>query len=413
MRSVETKHIKIIYLVGGPLTKRWLSYYCVDEMATVFDVEFWDIAAILPDGYNVSSIEERPYARTILSLNDLRQNLKRLPKDTLLVNEIGLVPNHYEVLKLVSSYISNSIVIDFWTYFMWDVVDKKGSAQQTSNPKILKTRIYQYDFIWHIAKLCHCRSVNDIKKLNEGFKKRKNDRENAIIEARCKSLFKIYEMTYKPFHKYTINHPDYEKYLQVRSQKERTDKYIVFIADAYPYHPEITLLPGYNADDIAKLYYASLNRFFDIIENIYECKVVIAEHPSMHWKDNPFDGREVVYYKTAELVRDSYAVCMHASCAFSFVALFDKPVAILYNNAIDANSSIKADIHRMARAIQHKVIDTDTMGENMTNIFLPIDKRLRLQYLQTFADADCSTPNKELMKRHFINIHNEIINNLS
>ena len=405
MNGSDIKHIKIVYLVGGPLTKRWLSYYCVDEMAVDFDVEFWDIAALLPDGYDVSAIEERVYERTILSMDELRQNLKRLSKDTLLVNEIGLVPSHYEVLKMVASYIPNGIVIDFWTYNMWDIWNK---SQAPTSQKGIKQYLYQFDAIWYISKLLHCRSMVDVRDLRKALQIRKENRHIMTEEENCKRLFKIYEMTYKPFQQYTINHPDYEKYLQVRYQKDRLDKYIVFIADDYPYHPETIIRPGYDREEVSKQYYASLNRFFDKVEKTYACKVVIAEHPSARWVHNPFDGREMVFFKTAELVRDSYAVCLHCSCAFSFAALFDKPVAILYNQALEANDPMRLETPLMAQAIRGRMVDIDTM-EDITGIFQPIDKEARAFYIRTFADADSNIPNEQLMKQHFINIHNEIL----
>ena len=408
MHGVDAKNIKIVYLVGGPLTKRWLSYYCVDEMSADFDVEFWDIAAILPDGYNVSSIEERPYARTILSLNDLRQNLKRLPKDTLLVNEIGLVPNHYEVLKLVSSYISNSIVIDFWTYFMWDVVEQLQTRPEGYS---IKQRLYKNDIIWCVSKLLHCHSKADLQNLRQTLKNRKEDRQNIRELEKCRRLFNIYKITYKPYQQYTINHPDYEKYIQVRNTRERQDKYILFIADNYPYHPEIVMKSGYDKDEVAKQYYASLNRFLDKVEETYGCKVVIAEHPSSHWEHNPFNGREIIYFKTAELVRDSYAVCLHMSCAFSFVALFDKPVAILYNHALNANQSMLTLVPRMANAIQREIIDTDTI-DDVNGIFQPICRLSRELYLRTFIEADSNKTNAQRLKEYFVEIHNEIIRRL-
>lgn len=409
MYNADVKNIKIVYLVGGPLTKRWLSYYCVDEMATDFDVEFWDIAAVLSDGYHVSAIEERVYVHTIQSIEDLRQNLKRLPKDALLVNEIGLVPSHYEVLKMVASHIPNSIIIDFWTYYMWDVWDNLQTSALKMN---IKQYLYQFNMIWYAAKLLHCCSMADVRNLCQALKNRKENHRILNEEEKCKHLFKIYEMTYKPFQPYTINHPDYERYLQVRNQTERKDKYILFIADNYPYHPEIVMRPGYDREEVAKRYYMSLNRFFDKVEETYGCKVVIAEHPSAHWDVNPFDGREIVYFKTAELVRDSFAVCLHMSNAFSFATLFNKPIAILYNDALNADLSMLTDTPRLARAIHREMIDTDTI-EDVSDIFQPIEGNARAQYIRTFADADSNIPNAQLMKQHFINIHNEIIKSQS
>ena len=415
--SLDSKHIKIVYLVGGPITQRWLDYYQVDEMAKVFDVEFWNCSAILDDGYIVTNPIRRDYVVTIDGVKDYKRRLKRLPKDTIAVIEIGLVERNYAILKRASKSVTNGVIIDFWTYFMWDAVKEISEPQLPKKEPIskfarLKALLYKSDVLWLVSRLIKCRSTKQMKSVYLGCKKRIEDRRSLLREEQCKSLFHLYEMTYKPHQSYTINHPDYEKYLLIKDKKERTDRYIVFIADFYPYHPEIILREGYNQKQVAKEYYDSLNRFFDKVEKQLNCKVVIAEHPSGKWEHNPFNGREIVYYKTADLVRDSIGVCLHSSCAISYAALFDKPVFIIYTKALEASSILSFYTPVMANALQREICEIDNI-EDTSNIFLPIDENVRQRYIHTFADADSNKLNAERMKEHFINIHNEIIKSQS
>ena len=408
------RDIKLVYFVSGPLSQRWLDYYHIDEMAECFDVEFWDCSAIIANSYNVNNPILRPYVLTIKNIVDFEQHLKRLPKDTLAVIEIGLIEPYYPILRRIARYIKNGIQIDFWSYAPWAITEDKNRIlinhiDDSSILKKIKDFLYQSDVIWFIAKLSKCRNFSQVKTLYTGLEKRKRMMKIQRKEKRCKSLFKIYEMTYKPSSLYTINHPDYEKYLQLRNREDRLDRYIVFIADAYPFHPERKISPDLDIEDIARRYYASLNKFFDKVEKAYGCKVVIAEHPSAHWDTNPFNGREIVYYKTAELVRDSIGVCIHISSAISYVALFNKPVAVIYTASMDADVDMGRYTYIMADSLGLGVYDMDTI-EDVSDIFQPIDKETRALYIRTFADADSNIPNAQLMKQHFINIHNEIIN---
>ena len=86
---------------------------------------------------------------------------------------------------------------------------------------------------------------------------------------------------------------------------------------------------------LAPLFYGSLNSFFSKVEQHFGCKVVIAAHPSSVYTNNPFDGRDIIYNKTCELIKDCTAVCMHTSNALSYAILFNKPLALLTNKAFN------------------------------------------------------------------------------
>jgi hypothetical protein len=79
------------------------------------------------------------------------------------------------------------------------------------------------------------------------------------------------------------------------------------------------------------IYFRDLNAYFDYIEKSYDVKVVIAAHPKAYsYKDiNPFNGREIVFNKSCELIKDSQFVLTHHSTAISFAILFRKPIVFL------------------------------------------------------------------------------------
>lgn len=73
-----------------------------------------------------------------------------------------------------------------------------------------------------------------------------------------------------------------------------------------------------------ELYYKELNNFFKVLENKFCSRVIIAAHPKAEYKGTEYEGREIVYYKTPELIRDSKLVLyMYGSCG-TYIALFKK-----------------------------------------------------------------------------------------
>jgi hypothetical protein len=143
---------------------------------------------------------------------------------------------------------------------------------------------------------------------------------------------------------------------------------------------------------------------------MYHCPVVIAEHPSGNNNDNPYDGREVVFYKTAELIRDSSAVCMHCTNAFTMVALFNKPLSIITCDALRASKNVGGRTAKFASVLNIPLIDTDAI-EDMSTVFYPINEQIRSSFLSVFVDAERQENNTELLKKHIQSIHKEITEN--
>ena len=387
---------KIIFLVGGPLTKRWLFNYRIDELAQSFDVEYWDCSPMIKHPYHVTERLQREYAYQIDSYEILDQRLAQQPWDAILIPEIGFCEENYPLLKRIAAKIRYCLMIDIWSYNLLDYVD--GLRLEGNHTP-------QHSF-------CPKRLVKSLlRKLRDVFKPDKQPHHTEVnYPQACRDLFEIYEISYKPTAQYSINHVDYEKYLEVKAQpKRRQDKYIVYVGQYFPLHPEYAMIePDVDFPALAEPFYKSLNAFFDRLEDVYQCPVVIAEHPSGNNKGNPYSGREVVFYQTAELIRDSYAVCMHCTNAFSMVALFDKPVSILTCNALRVSRNLGGRTEKFASILKTPLVDMDK-NQDLANIFNPMGKELRENFLSVFVDTEREQGNAELLQKHIRAIHNEII----
>lgn len=387
---------KIIFLIGGPLTKRWLFNYRIDELAQSFDVEYWNCSALIAHPYRVAEEIERDYVHQIDSFEALDKRLAEQPWDAILIPEIGFCEENYPLLKRIAKKIRYCLMIDIWSYNLLDYVDslalKDNDATQSSfHPKN-----------WLKSLL---------RKLMSLIKPIAQPQHTAVdYDKACKDLFEIYEISYKPTAPYSINHVDYEKYLEVKAQhKCRKDKYIVYVGQYFPLHPEYAMVePNVDFKALVEPFYKSLNAFFDHLEETYQCPVVIAEHPSGNNQGNPYNGREVVFYQTAELIRDSYAACMHCTNAFSMVALFDKPVAILTCDALQVSRNLGGRTAKFSSILNAPLVDMDRC-QDYSNIFTSMDKELRKNFLSVFVDTEREQGNAELLRKHIQSIHNEII----
>lgn len=130
-----------------------------------------------------------------------------------------------------------------------------------------------------------------------------------------------------------INSSDYEIYLKAKlTVSESVDKYVVFLDEYLPFHPDWKMLKIEPLE--AGKYYQSLNNFFLEIEKKYGLKVIIAAHPKadLYKTQNFFNGREVYFGKTVELVRDSEFVIAHMSTSVGFAVTFEKKIVFVYTD---------------------------------------------------------------------------------
>lgn len=132
-----------------------------------------------------------------------------------------------------------------------------------------------------------------------------------------------------------INMVDYERYALAKLSGLRVQgRYAVFLDTYLPHHPDLRVV-GYPAIDPVH-YYDVLNRFFGFVEDKFNVRVVIAAHPKADYaRYNPFRGRETLFDKTAELVRDSQFAISHMSTSVSYVVLNYKPVVFIVTNEME------------------------------------------------------------------------------
>lgn len=153
-----------------------------------------------------------------------------------------------------------------------------------------------------------------------------------------------------------VHNKDYDEFILNNNSKCTESQYIVFIdtgmVNAEDFR-KINANPIYPNENI---YYENLNKDFSRFEEYYQAPVVIAAHPKSEFHGE-FGERKVIYYKTAELVRDAVLVLMHSSCAVNFVILYEKPYVFLIDKYIRSSAVWGYLVEPMIKELNAKTYD--------------------------------------------------------
>lgn len=384
--------IKVVITHPSQLFDRWIKYYCMDELAQVFDLEYWDCSSIVTPSYIVPNSLSRPYLRVIHSIKEFETHISNLPKDTVLITEVFQCAENYKFHEIQSKYFQNILHFNFYGNIITHInLDETCTVDSVPNPRkkrnSIKSILYRSDIIRALIKwIFHPKGRNFIQ---------------LYLDNKCRKIYaQCTEVSCVKNASQRINHPDFETYLSIKEEPRLIQhKYAVFIDTYFPYHSESYLGEAVplNIDEIAQKYYKSLNTYFRQVETKLGIPVVIAAHPYANYNENnPFENREVYYYQTARLIKDCEVVCIHGSNAFSYVALYNKPVEIIINSSIKGTYFGNA-AELTASKLHLPIYDTDK-SLSVAPSFRKIDNELRIKYIDKYlGDISTQKSNKELL----------------
>lgn len=155
--------------------------------------------------------------------------------------------------------------------------------------------------------------------------------------------------------------------------------YYVHIDEYLPFHPD-TLISGMEFMD-PDLYYSKINYLFDLIERETRKKVIIAAHPiaSKYKTQNYYGNRDVIFYKTASLIKYSDGVFNHCSTSMSLAILYNKPIITLLSEDMKSKVGKFYDQCKFTgEFIKSKVINIDHLPDDIS--FPEIDHDIYDQY---------------------------------
>ena len=131
-----------------------------------------------------------------------------------------------------------------------------------------------------------------------------------------------------------INSDDYDACSLLLNNQSSTNNYILFLDEYLPLHPDTILLGIKTIKE--NDYYPELNKYFDFVEKKYNLPIVIAAHPKAlkYHKKNYFNGRKVLFNKTAELTKDALFVLAHDSTSVNYPIYFNKKIHFITSKNI-------------------------------------------------------------------------------
>lgn len=391
----QIRKIKIVITHSSKLSERWRNYYCLDDLKKKFDVEYWDCSSFTYPNFSSTKVIRDNYSFILQDIKEFESRLKLLPSDTLMITDIHFNKWNYQVHKIQSKYFKDIIQIVFFSNNILKESDLNLSEKKNKSLLLRVENVY----------LSIMNKVMPYMKTPIG----------RLYLKKTKKLYNIHIISCANRSYYRINHPDYDSYLKLKNIRPSCDsKYILFLDNYFPYHSEIKRFQkNFEPEKIATDYYLSMNTFFQKLENYYGCDVIIAAHPTAQYTINPFEGRKIIYGKTAELVKCSFAVCLHNSNSISFAIMYDKPLTILHNKAYRESKLLWPRLPVMANLLGIKLVDTDLINR-VKDIFSYIDKTVKDKYVDIYlhnVDDKCDTPNSILFEKYFIDIYMKCYNN--
>lgn len=188
-----------------------------------------------------------------------------------------------------------------------------------------------------------------------------------------------------------IHSYDYDqtlKYGRSRLGKPNKKEVCVFLDEAATHHSDFYL--GDEQPPNPKIYFNTMNKFFDTVEKNTGYRVIIAAHPRSNYEalGDVFDGREIVKGKTMELVAGSKMVLMHASTSVSYAVLYKKPIFLTRVPGLSKLHPINIMVDVFANELGSNVIDiTNTLSHPDD-----LDLKVSFEKYETYEKKYIKTP---------------------
>ena len=336
---------KVIYVSWAKLTDKYARDYFIDHLiANGVEVEFWDVVAFMREPHNEIGELDVDYLRVLQSYGEF-ENLVKLNEnnDTVYVLMINLCWEVRSVYQLLSKYRCKT------AFLSWGAMPAATEPiLQRAATKLIKEPSRFFNILVKKFFLLSYLQLGLIKPFDVVF-----TAGSLLGEEDLPSKKKI-----------KFNSFDYAHYLHALEidNSFSCEKYAVFLDLNMPYHSDLARegLKTVNPHD----YYQSLNRFFALLEEQYEVKIIIAAHPKTNPNTSAFGDRKVYRLNTAEIVKDAEFVITHHSTALSYAVLNIKPCIFIYTNEMEelySNSRIK-EIKSFADYLDAPVYNIDKLN---------------------------------------------------
>ncbi|MGQ3558623.1 hypothetical protein ACT724_06205 [Ornithobacterium rhinotracheale] len=345
--------------------------------------EYWSICKIVGFDY---TINETPCARYFSSINEIVSAL-RLEKKAFLCNiQISLNKELYPIFKAAAKYAD----------LVYEIKYLDGSIAVMSP----KNKISKFHLL--LNKLDPKQLIKRIQTKLFLIKYHRSNVKKQLIQFLPPNTNAKKELEVHHFD-YIINQNEPMKNIS------KSEKFIVFLDQGLPSHPDFKHLGRKNIDK--KVYLERMNLLFKTLEERLGYPVVIAAHPKSSYSENDFGGREIIKYHSSSLSKNAEAVLFHYSTAFNYAILNNKPmVGIIMNEFL--NEKNQTGLHLNVKTTEHicelfnaPLINIDhDLDKISANLILTVDKHKYEDFKNTYliSQANKELSNYEIVKNRLL-----------
>lgn len=383
----------VVFIKYSPLTKKVYDDYCFESLLNNgYCVEYWDVTSLfkikLPNFEEYSS-----GAEIVIRRFDSYKQLEKiayLNNDALFISLMTCRLNQFRLLRVFSRINAK---FAFWGPSPIYTINNnvKDRIKRITLHKCLffvKNEIMHLLIRMHLVKYYdYYFSVGKYGYMSLGI-------YDKVLLGRSKAL--------------PVNSFDFEDfYFNCGVDFVTPPKYIVFIDQYFPFHPDY-IISGNNKSMPADLYYQLLNNAFSLIEERFNIRIVIAAHPKavLYKNNNYFNGREVYFGKTNELIKKCEFVLAHSSTAIYYAIMSAKPVVLMSTKLFDGvysdHSTIIKSLSSLFRFKVIKLEEFDIHDISESDIYQNKDlgSRYDLFIREYCTDLNDLKSNKELINSY-------------
>ncbi|MGQ1785588.1 MULTISPECIES: hypothetical protein [unclassified Saccharicrinis] len=184
--------------------------------------------------------------------------------------------------------------------------------------------------------------------------------------------------------KYSLS-PDYKVAMEVDDTIDIGEEFAVFVDQYFVHHPDFKTHHIIH-DFTENQYYSEINGFLVAFKKQTGLKVVIASHPRRRdaHTDDFLPEFDLLFNKTAELIKKSKIVLLHFSTAINFAVIFKKPFLLL-NSDMFNNSNVLTGIMMFSTFFNKETINMSDVNSELVSSQLDlVDEDKYDEFLEKF-----------------------------
>lgn len=364
---------KIIILLEAPFVERDYKRYGIDIIKeNGFDVEVWNLAPLLNFNAFINiKLPNSVIANEIIYYHKkdiFIDALNKLEDQSFIYTTLSLNASTYSVFRAISK---NNIP---YCVTSLNAVPNFGKEYSASIVERLKNLTFKKIFFKILSNL----PISFLGVKNASMVAVLGNKTNYNRPEIGKNTKIVFTQSF-----------DYDQYLKANLINEKLPSGIVYLDNYLPYHTD-SLYSGEKSPVDPETYHFSLNNLFDYLEAKTGKKIIVAAHPKAHYsfQNNPFNGREIIAGKTAELVKVSDLVVLNFSTSFNFAILYKKPVIFFTSNDLEKIKIYKIHIKGMADMFNQKALNIDQPYNIDETQIYSVDEKKYIEYKNSFIKID-------------------------